>query len=108
MDQLGGSGKLFDGASGGERGLRGGIAASEVAGTAAGGGGVEAGTSGNGGRVAAVFVGEVCEMAIAGFDCVCGGDSADECGEIQEDGIAAAVCGVEVGVTASLRLALSW
>jgi len=62
-----------------------------VARAAAGGGGVEARTFGDGGRVATAFGGDVREVAVAGLDRVCGGDSANERGKIQEDRVAAAV-----------------
>src|ERR1700751_836805 len=98
MDQLSGFGKHPDGTSGSERGVRGERATSEMAGAAAGGGGVERRKDSYSGRVARILGGNVCEVATAGCVCVRRGDSADERGEIQEVGAAGAVCGLEVGV----------
>ncbi len=97
MDQLRRSGKYADGSSGGEGSLRGGRAASAMAGAAARGDCPERWRCGRRRGIARFPGKEFCEMAAAG--CICHGqrDSAHQRRKIQENCPARTICKLEMG-----------
>src|SRR5262249_30493605 len=97
VDQLGGPGKYVDGASRGERGLRGGRAASEVAGTTPGGDRAKRRKGRYGEGVARISGSDVCQVAIAGRIRVLGCDTPHQRRQIQKNCAARTVRGLEVG-----------
>src|SRR3974390_357637 len=96
MDQFGGSGKCADGASGGEGSMCGRDSASEVARTAAGGGGFAGRRKRHRCGVARVPEHVLCEVAATRRVCVRRSDSTNERWKVQEDGLTREICELEV------------